>query len=69
MEHLITIKEACRITSLSRTTLWLKVKNNQFPKPKDLDCGRKAFLASEIDNWIKKLVASQRQAAPNTKGT
>lgn len=68
MERLLTIKDACQITSLSRTTIWLKVKNGQFPRPIDLNCGRKAFLASEIDRWIKDLVSSRRQGERRIRG-
>ena len=61
MQTLISIREACRITSLSRTTLWLKIKNDQFPKHVDLGCQRKAFLASEIDQWISERLAERDQ--------
>jgi prophage regulatory protein len=64
MKQLISIQEACRITSLSRTTLWKKIKNDQFPRPVRLDCDRKAFLASEIEEWIDRRVADRdRQPA------
>ena len=53
MKKLITIREACEITSLSRTTLWSKARCGEFPKPVSLGGGRKAFLASEVDNWIE----------------
>lgn len=59
MKQLVSIQEACRITSLSRTTLWKKIKNDQFPKPVRLDCDRKAFLVSEIEEWIDALTATR----------
>ena len=59
MNKLISIKEACRITSLSRTTLWKMVNAGQFPKPVSLGCDRKAFLESEIQAWIKNLATKR----------
>jgi len=52
MKKLITIREACTITSLSRTTLWSKSIVGKFPTPVSLGGGRKAFLASEVEEWI-----------------
>ena len=63
MNRLISIRQACAITSLSRTTLWKKVKDGAFPKPVDLDCNRKAFLASEIEVWIEERLAERDHAA------
>ena len=59
MNKLISIKEACGITSLSRTTLWKMIRKKQFPQPIRLACGRKAFLASEIQEWIDNLTAER----------
>ena len=61
MNKLISIREACQITSLSRTTLWKMIHNGQFPKPIELECDRKAFLASELQEWIERL-AEKRKA-------
>ena len=62
MHKLISIREACQVTSLSRTSLWHKIKAGKFPKPVALGDGvRKAFLQSEIDAWISERVA-QRDA-------
>ena len=33
MHNLISIKETCRRTTWSRTTLWQKVRDGHFPKP------------------------------------
>ncbi|MEW9837753.1 helix-turn-helix transcriptional regulator [Mesorhizobium marinum] len=60
MHHLISIKETCRRTTWSRTTLWQKVKNGEFPKPIDLGTGiRKAFVEKEVDAWIESRVAKR----------
>ena len=59
MKKLITIRQACEITSLSRTTLWSKARRGEFPKPVSLGGGRKAFLASEVDDWIEARLAER----------
>ena len=57
---LLTIREVCELLSISRTSLWIKVKSGQFPKPIKLGDGtRKAFLASEINDWIAERVADR----------
>lgn len=60
MKRLLSIREVCALTSISRTTLWHKVREGQFPKPISLGGGiRKAFLAEEVDDWIAERVAER----------
>jgi len=63
MNKLISIKEACQITSLSRTTIWFKAKEGEFPKPISLGGIRKAFVASEVNDWIAQRVAERDEVA------
>jgi prophage regulatory protein len=63
MNKLLSIKEVCQLTSLSRTSIWLKVKSGSFPKPISLGDGvRKAFIASEVEVWIGDRVAERDNA-------
>ena len=63
MKQLLSIREVCALTSLSRTTLWQKVRNGQFPRPISLGEGiRKAFLAEELDAWIAERAAERDNA-------
>lgn len=57
--RLISIREACSLTSLSRTSLFLKSKSGDFPKMVSLsDSGyRKAFVAAEVEEWIQARIA------------
>lgn len=57
--QLLSIKETCKLTSLSRTSLWKRVKDGEFPKPIALGGVRKAFVKSEIEEWIGALVAER----------
>ncbi|CAN7369071.1 helix-turn-helix transcriptional regulator [Aminobacter ciceronei] len=65
--RLISIKEACRLTSLSRSSIFLKSKAGKFPKPLRLsgddDGARKAFLLSEVEAWIAEKIAVRDQEA------
>ncbi len=63
--RLISIREACALTSLSRTSVWLKVKSDAFPKPVILgtDGGRKAFVLAEVEEWIDHQIAQRDRAA------
>lgn len=63
MKQLLSIKEACQLTSLSRTTIWHKVKADEFPKPIELGGIRKAFIKSEIDAWIDSRIAERDEVA------
>lgn len=59
--RLLSIRQTCQITSLSRTGLWRKVKDDQFPAPIRLGDGgaRKAFVATEVDAWINARIADR----------
>ena len=62
--QLLSIKDTCSRTTLSRTTLWQKVKRGEFPKPIALGEGiRKAFLASEVEAWIAERMAERDEVA------
>jgi prophage regulatory protein len=64
MKKLLSIREVCALTSLSRTTLWQKIRDDQFLKPISLGNGiRKAFLAEEIDAWISERIAERDEVA------
>lgn len=63
MHKLLSIREVCALTSLSRTSLWKHVRDGHFPKPLPLGNGiRKAFLASEVDDWIAARIAERDNA-------
>ncbi|GGA81308.1 hypothetical protein GCM10011491_05740 [Brucella endophytica] len=63
-KQLISIRDVCSLTSLSRSTLWLKVKKGEFPKPISLsdDGIRKAFIADEVQAWIEGRISLRDQA-------
>jgi|LWDU01.1.fsa_nt_gi predicted DNA-binding transcriptional regulator AlpA len=44
----------------SRVTIWRKVKDGEFPEPVDTGYGRKAWLESDIIDW---LISKTKQVA------
>jgi prophage regulatory protein len=56
---LISSKEVCRRTSLSRASLYRLIAQDAFPKPVALHGVRKAWIESEIDAWIRSRIAAR----------
>lgn len=60
--RLVSIKEACKLTSLSRTTIFLRVKSDPtFPKlvPLSDDGVRKAFVEGELQAWMTSRIEAR----------
>ncbi len=47
----------------SRVHLWRLIKAKQFPMPVALGPGRKAWLETEIDEWIRSRAAARDDVA------
>jgi prophage regulatory protein len=56
---LISIKEAARLTSLSRTSINEKRSAGKFPQPVPLGDKRIAFVRSEVIAWIEARIAER----------
>ncbi|KPB01374.1 helix-turn-helix transcriptional regulator [Ahrensia marina] len=56
---LISIKDVCARTSLSRTAINRHRSAGDFPKAVILGQKRVTFVASEIDAWINARIASR----------
>lgn len=61
--QLLSIRETSETTTLSRVTIWRKIKAGDFPVPIAIGKGRKAFLASEISDWINERAAARDEVA------
>jgi prophage regulatory protein len=49
---LLARAEVCRLTTLSRTTIWRMVKAERFPKPRRISAGRVAWSRRAIEHWL-----------------
>lgn len=54
--------EVERMTSLSRTTLYRLIQQDQFPKPVQLTARAVAWRSSDVAAWIASRVAGVRSA-------
>ncbi|MBB5754351.1 helix-turn-helix transcriptional regulator [Prosthecomicrobium pneumaticum] len=60
--NLISLNEACRLTSLSRTAINRWRALGKFPKAVPLGERRVAFVRCEVEQWIRARIA-ERSAA------
>jgi prophage regulatory protein len=49
-------------TGLSRSTLYLRISQGQFPKPVNLGGRAVGWLESEVDAWLSRQIEHSRQA-------
>ena len=50
-------------TGLSRSTIYLRISDNAFPKPISLGNGRAiGWIESEINDWINQQIEDSRKA-------
>lgn len=61
--HLISLNEACRLTSLSRTAINRWRALDKFPKAVPLGDKRVAFVRSEVEAWINARIRDREVAA------
>lgn len=62
MDHLpvlLSMKDVCQRTSLSRTAINNMRSKGRFPPPVYLGERRIAFVAAEVDQWIADRIASR----------
>jgi len=51
MSRFLRIKEVMNKTGIARSTIWLWVKEDKFPKPIKLSPRITVWSEDEIDNW------------------
>ena len=53
MSNLLRIKDVMQKTGIAKSTVWLWVKENKFPKPIKLSERITVWDENEIDKWIE----------------
>lgn len=53
MERLLRRREVQTLTTLSKSTLYAKIKDGSFPRPLSLGKQAVAWRASDIEAWIQ----------------
>lgn len=61
--QLISLNDACKLTSLSRTAINKWREAGRFPKAVQLGERRIAFVRSEVEDWIQQRIADARGSA------
>jgi len=56
---LISLNEACRVTSLSRTAINRERALKRFPEAVRITENRIAFVRSEVEAWVHARIASR----------
>lgn len=51
----VTVRETCRLTSLSRSTITKLEKKGEFPKRVQLTENRVGFRKCEVEEWANKI--------------
>ena len=49
-------------TGLSRSTLYLRIKHDLFPKPVSLGARAVGWLESDVQEWLENQIAESRKA-------
>lgn len=52
-DRAIPMSELSKLTSLSAATIYRRIKKGRFPPPIELGENRVAWLASEVQEWLK----------------
>lgn len=60
---LISLNDACRMTSLSRTAINRWRDLGKFPKAVPLGDKRVAFVRAEVEQWVRDRIAQRSEAA------
>lgn len=65
IQHVLTIlrrKQVEARTGLSRSTIYARIAEGNFPRPIDLGGGRAVgWVETEIDSWLKSRINASRQ--------
>ncbi|TMJ03437.1 MAG: AlpA family phage regulatory protein [Alphaproteobacteria bacterium] len=64
IEQLLPMKRVCELTSLSKSEIERRIESKAFPARVALSKhprGRKAFVASEVHEWIQRQIEMRRE--------
>jgi len=51
--HLLRLKKVCDKTGLSRSSLYVAIKQGEFPKPVSIGKRSVAWKSTDVDAWIE----------------
>lgn len=62
-ERFLSLKDVEYVTSLKKSTIYALVQSGDFPSQRPITLRRRAWLASEIQNWITSRLDVQKAEA------
>lgn len=60
--RIVRLPEVCRLTGLSRSTVYERIREDRFPQPVNLGGRSVGWLEAEVSRWIVERVAATRLA-------
>lgn len=58
VKKVLRLPQVIALTGLSRSTIYLRISNNEFPKPISLGGRSVGWLESDIEAWIESKIQS-----------
>lgn len=62
----LDVTEACSYVSLGKSTLEELVREDKFPRPRQLSGRRVGYLVRELDEWVESRPVSEQLPPENT---
>ena len=60
------LKLVCEATNLSKTTVWRKQRDGEFPQPIKISANRVVWDQGEVEKWQEAQMAKRRAAVAET---
>ncbi|MDT7514551.1 helix-turn-helix transcriptional regulator [Rhodoferax mekongensis] len=61
--RILRMRDVLTRTGLSRTSVYHRIKGDDFPAPVQLGPRAIGFVEAEVNNWISRLIEASRQGA------
>lgn len=59
IDHILSMKEVVKRTSLSRSSIYRRIKTNDFPEGSSLGGNRVGWRESAINQWLDRQMSSE----------
>ncbi len=60
------LKLVCEATNLSKTTVWRKQRDGEFPQPIKISANRVVWDQGEVEKWQEAQMAKRHGTVPDT---
>ncbi len=65
--RMLRLKAVCDLTGLSRSSIYLKITDGEFPAPVKLGKRSVGWIEIEVSQWIENRINQSRPIAPECK--